>query len=341
MYFSNGNFVKGVNDKVETRVLQDSFGSVKSILKFCNLPFKQVGLFNNLVRKLTKHGYVDNYNLRGAPYDFRNLPDNKYYEKLKILIEQTYQINRNKKVVILSHSFGGIVCNIFLNKMAKNWRSKYIKSLITFGTPWGGTLKSLNMILRGDNLNIPLIKAQDIYLQQRSMQVALYLLPNEIVWSRDQDLVVNKNVTYAIKDLEKLFIDTKYYEGFLRYASILNIMKPRQTPNVKTYCIHGSGKPTMSKIIYKKKFPLGLPEYIYGNGDGSVNLKSLAYCKEWKTKYKVIYKVFKNTEHTNGLYNKSVMNYIHEILDLPKIKKTRYEKLIHNIQKFCNVTVLG
>ena len=67
--------------------------------------------YNKVVDTLVgKEDYVRNISVRGAPYDFRYLPtDANLLSKLAGLVEHTYAINGNKKVIIVAHSLGNLV----------------------------------------------------------------------------------------------------------------------------------------------------------------------------------------------------------------------------------------
>ena len=58
-----------------------------------------------------------------------HLPDN-YHQRLKTLIEETYSINGNKKVTLISHSYGCTVTLYFLSLQTQEWKNKYLKQWI-------------------------------------------------------------------------------------------------------------------------------------------------------------------------------------------------------------------
>ncbi|KAK4337160.1 hypothetical protein RND71_043476 [Anisodus tanguticus] len=83
------------------------------------------------------------------------------------------------------------------------------------------------------------------------------------------------------------------------------------------HCIHGYGVKTMETLHYaQNKFPDGTPEIQYGDGDGTVNLRSLDFCKNWinRSKKPVTYKTFDKTEHMQTTSSDEVVNYIGELV---------------------------
>lgn len=83
------------------------------------------------------------------------------------------------------------------------------------------------------------------------------------------------------------------------------------------HCLHGNQIDTTEKLIYKARtFPQGSPKIINGDGDGTVNIKSLESCKFWKNrqKQKVYHQVFPKVDHMNILKDKYVLQYVHDLL---------------------------
>ena len=64
-------------------------------------------------------------------------------------------------------------------------------------------------------------------------------------------------------------------------------------------------------------FPSGSSELIKGDGDGTVNLKSLASCQAWQTQQNepVTLKTFKNVDHMGLLSNVEAVNYVQSVIN--------------------------
>jgi lysophospholipase-3 len=73
----------------------------------------------------------------------------EYFTALKGLIEETYTLNGNTKVVMIAHSMGNIVFLYFLNHMDQSWKDKYIRSYISLAGPWGGAAKTVLIMASG------------------------------------------------------------------------------------------------------------------------------------------------------------------------------------------------
>lgn len=64
-------------------------------------------------------------------------------------------------------------------------------------------------------------------------------------------------------------------------------------------------------------FPLKYPKLQYGNGDGTVNSRSLEGCVHWTAmqKQKVYHQVFPNADHMKILRDERVMDYIAQLME--------------------------
>jgi triacylglycerol esterase/lipase EstA (alpha/beta hydrolase family) len=93
--------------------------------------------FSKLIIKLKNRGYTERVDLFGAPIDWRlGLAGlNSTFGQLKQLVEKAYTLN-GEKVVILGHSFGGMIEQYFLDTFSqKDWARKYINSAVFIAYP--------------------------------------------------------------------------------------------------------------------------------------------------------------------------------------------------------------
>lgn len=68
--------------------------------------------------------------------------------------------------------------------------------------------------------------------------------------------------------------------------------------------------------MYKKEILDGLPTLINGDGDGTVNIRSLSACSVWKTMQDkpVVPIEIAGVDHMTVLKHPDILNYIHKIL---------------------------
>ena len=88
------------------------------------------------------------------PYDWRR--DNRVAaRKLEYLIAEKlpewreFSGNHHAKVILVAHSMGGLISRYYL-EIAEGWKN--CRALITFGTPYRGSVKSLNFLANGHSV---------------------------------------------------------------------------------------------------------------------------------------------------------------------------------------------
>ena len=119
--------------------------------------------FYIMIQNYRKMGYKDGFSAVGISYDYRRyIHSNKYFENSLI-----YQINRlykntGKKVIIITHSLGGLFTLGNLLRMRKDIRDK-VKSFVPVVPPFAGSSHLLEAYLYGlTDLNTE-IKIGNIY----------------------------------------------------------------------------------------------------------------------------------------------------------------------------------
>lgn len=72
-----------------------------------------------------------------------------FIHNLVTLVEDTYRINNNRKVVLLGHSMGNPYTLYMLNHQPQEWKDKYIQTYISLAGPWGGAAKPVRLMASG------------------------------------------------------------------------------------------------------------------------------------------------------------------------------------------------
>ncbi|XP_033191455.1 lysosomal phospholipase A and acyltransferase [Bombus vancouverensis nearcticus] len=276
--------------------------------------FKDIG--NMLVNQL---GYVRNHSLRGAPYDFRKAPNENemFFNRLKDLVEETYNNNNQVPVTLLAHSMGGPMSLIFLQRQSQKWKDKYINCLITLSAVWGGSVKALKVFAVGDDLGAYLLRQSILKDEQITSPSLGWLLPSRLFWKDTEILVQSEQKNYTLLTLQDYLIDINVPNGWEFRKDNEKYQLDFTAPEVEVHCLYGSGIDTVEKLYYKPGISIeGTPQLIPGDGDGTVNLRSLEGCKYWqgKQKRKVYSQVFPGVNHMEILNNSSVLNYIKILL---------------------------
>ncbi|KAF6772266.1 hypothetical protein AHF37_08958 [Paragonimus kellicotti] len=246
---------------------------------------------HGLVTELKKDPYyVSNRTIRGTPYDFRRSPNENqvYFSQLTELIEETYEINDNRPVVLLGHSLGALYGLYFLQQKTDEWKRTYIKAYMTVGGPFGGSVKALLAVTSGDNFGIFLRDPLVFRDLERSMPSIGLLLPSPRLWSSNEPLIFTPETNYSAHQYDRLFRDITYPEGYEMYLDSTREFDTLLSPTgVQVICVHGSEVSTPVSLTYPQKgwfhkgFPDEAPTITEGEGDGTVPIRSLEICRHW------------------------------------------------------------
>ncbi|KAL6611307.1 hypothetical protein ACP70R_039235 [Stipagrostis hirtigluma subsp. patula] len=267
---------------VETRV--PNFGSAQGFHE--KNPLHPEWCLTKLRDALERIGYRDGETLFGAPYDMRYVPPlpgqpsefySRYFKQLMVLIENVSRKKQREKVILFGHSFGGMVALEFVRNTPLAWRSRYIKHLILAAPVLSqGFIEPLKNLVSGpDMLYVPTATAMSLRAMWRSFETAIMFLPSREVF-RHKPLVITKKRNYTTYDMEEILKAIGFSGGvqaFKRRA--LPNMLYFQAPMVPVTCINGVGNRTPQQLIYWDSNFSASPEFVYGDGDGKINLISM------------------------------------------------------------------
>lgn len=309
---------------VESRV--PDFGSVESVRHLDLRSPKITKYFNALIERYQQIGYVPDTNLFAAPYDFRLAPQqlkDTYFEDLRRLVERA-RVTAKRKVTLVCHSMGCTHLLVFLRQQSAAWRQSRVRKLIALSSPWAGTVKALKALVVGDHLDLPLVSETKIRKLARTSPSIAYLLPQEQVFARPNDnqtqlggptLVETPNKSYKVGQIDELLTDLGLHtqlDWFKRTSVLIRPLEP--LPDVHVDCIHSLNIPTPETLVFRNQsdFPDGEYELVNGEGDGTVNQKSLLVCADWAEKLpdKVKHKVIMNTNHLGVLSHPATLMHI-------------------------------
>ena len=155
--------------------------------------------------------------------------------------------------------------------------------------------------------------------EQRTGSSNAFLLPSRDLWGPNEVLVTTPKRQYTVNDYDALFEDLGFHDGVYLRRNVENLTYPvaDHFPNVTVYCLHGSGVDTPESFKFSDgQFPDAQPTTTNGDGDGTVNLRSLRACEMWSKRqvYKVTSKTYEGVGHNEILSDENVKNYIKELL---------------------------
>ncbi|KAF7262619.1 hypothetical protein EG68_00096 [Paragonimus skrjabini miyazakii] len=164
------------------------------------------------------------------------------------------------------------------------WRKKYIKAYIAVSSPFGGTMKALKMSASGHIRLVSAANRMVLRKLQRSFPSLPFMAPDLRLWPPNETIVITPERNYTAHDMEQFFGDIGYTDGY----QMMEVGKAGQdffegpTHVDEVYCVYGTKTPTLVQLIYDSSFSDQNPQVVNGDGDGSVNLRSLEVCRGWK-----------------------------------------------------------
>ncbi|KAB0798285.1 hypothetical protein PPYR_09278 [Photinus pyralis] len=306
-------------DGVDIRVT--GFGNTESV-EYLDPSHASSGYyFKDIGNALVNLGYVRNLSVRGAPFDFRKAPNENqdYFIQLRELIEATYTANNNTPIILIAHSMGGPMSIYFLSIQSSAWKAKYIKSLVSLSGAWGGTVKAVKVYTIGDNLGSYFLRESVMRQEQITSPSLAWLLPSPYFWHQDETLVQTEHKNYSLRNLQEYFKDIQFMDGWEMKKDTDPFRINITAPGVEVHCLYGINVPTVEKLYYKPGAWLdGYPVLINGDGDGTVNRRSLEGCMLWQRMQKQPVHVvpMRNVDHMQILNSGSVISYITNLMKL-------------------------
>ncbi|CAG0913986.1 unnamed protein product [Notodromas monacha] len=290
--------------------------------------------FVDIATALAGIGYSRGTTLRGAPYDFRKAPNElgAFLASFKELVEDTFAKAGNSRVVLVVHSMGGPIMLNFLARQSQEWKDKYIGSLVSLSGAWGGSLKAVKVAAAGDNLGIFVLNQLSLRTEQRSSPSLSFLFPSRHYWNSSEVLVSRPGRNYTVGDLGEFFKDMAFSDGYEMYQDVKDLVDPTQPPGVEVHCLHGVGVPTWEKIVYQKDsdFPDKPTTLINGDGDGTVNLRSLEACSLWggKQNHPVYHVKFPGVDHLGILRDDGIIKYLTKLMRNYEVVENRRARIL-------------
>ena len=262
-----------------------NFGDKDSLDLKSNLPY--------LIRKNLFDDIMKQENTYPIPYDFRLIHDPIYLEMFYNKLE-TYIESFNKPVDCLTHSTGGLVLHYFLYNKSKDWKNKYINSVIYVNVPFGGLIISIKEIIKITYHN--LLIGKDVL---KSLGGLIINFPNKNIIK--PILIVDGKETNFF---EYFKLDDEYKLYNKNNKMIESFSKPN---NVNTIVVYTSNKNTPSIIsINNRKIKI-----INGPGDGLVPLVSLLHPRKWNQENLEFYHLA-NYEHSSILFSEELLSILYK-----------------------------
>ncbi|VDL78993.1 unnamed protein product [Nippostrongylus brasiliensis] len=228
-----------VTDMPGVDVRIPGFGHTSSVEFLDKSRIAQTSYFFGMIESLVKMGYRRGMDVTAAPYDFRRAPEQlgDYYDRLKALIERTYQRAGNEKVVIVGHSLGNLVALRFFTEIVdQEWKDTYIKSHVAVAPPWGGSVKIVLLYTSGYNFENSeyILPSMGLRTAQRTFTSSAYLFPNRLAYRDDEVLATVGTKNYTLADMKTFFDEINYSIGWRQVEKLDSLNRKLPAPGVKT-----------------------------------------------------------------------------------------------------------
>lgn len=276
------------------------------------------GYFVNVVNALVQLGYRREVSIRGAPYDFRKAPfeDELFPIKLKHLVEETYETNKNTPITFIVHSLGGPKILHFLQRQTQEWKDQYVRRVISLSAAWGGDASSLKTLTVGEDAGIFIIKSKAMKTMFGSASSMARLMPSPLFWKEDEVLAKTNKRSFTVNDYEAFYETIGFPDGWEMYKDALPYIQNFTAPGVEVYCYYGSDVKTLEKLDFGWSHDMsGTPKIEYGAGDGLINERSLEACKVWSDEQKqpIHAKAYPSVNHMTILSNRNVLRDVAQL----------------------------
>ena len=239
-----------------------------------------VGYYQNLVNGLVPLGYVRNKNLEAAPFDFRFAPnENKdWFIKMRNLIEEMYETNGQKSVILIAHSMGSQFSYVFLQQQPIWWKEKYIRSYVLIASCLGGVFLAQSVYF-SEHLDVNSFPVSR--LAERTYPSIAFLLPRVAAFG-DEVLIKSSNAEYRAEDYGRFFQELRNPNAFEQWKDVQSIYDAGNITSqgpFSTYCVAGFGVKTLRGAEFRGPLDQDSSfESIFGDGDGTANDKSMRLC---------------------------------------------------------------
>lgn len=194
-------------------------------------------------------------NYHHFPYDWR-LDNRVAAQQLADRAKEWLALRRDKlhkkdvKLILLAHSMGGLVARYFIECL-KGWSDT--RMLITFGTPYQGSVQALGFLVNGYPVKLGPIKVFDFSKVMRSFPSVYQLLPMfDCVDFGDNNLLTLE----AARDRLPTLNPTMLQDAFDFHGEIANAVKTNASvsgyfPRYEIHPIVGTEQPTHLRATIK------------------------------------------------------------------------------------------
>lgn len=207
----------------------------------------------------------------------------------KVLIEETFEENGKKPVVIICHSMGCTFTYYFFKQQDPTWLSQFISTWFIIGAPFGGTFKYMYGFFGDDDY--PASMFPIIRKAERTFSTAAFLLPSRRAFSNDVVLVSTPDKNYTTDNYEEFFLDLNDLDSLEKYKDVKDLLGNELNIDdlgfMKVVCVGGTGEQTLESTDFFTALTVNENDRkykaVYGDGDGFLQTRSMRECLKFNT----------------------------------------------------------
>ena len=181
-------------------------------------------------------------------------------------------------------------------------------------------MKQILLYASGDTMGIPnfLVNPIKVRGEQRTSTSNLFMLPVKDVWDKSEVLVKTSKRSYTIEDIPQFLKDVGFPQGVKMREHVGDTSSLFKAPGVPVYCMYANTpESTEETLEYAEgEFPDSPSKVVKGNGDGTVNLRSLELCKKFANlqSQKVVTVAVPGQDHNGMLSDDNVLKALEQQL---------------------------
>ncbi|KAK9850975.1 hypothetical protein WJX84_006128 [Apatococcus fuscideae] len=301
------------------------------------------GTYLELINGLKDEGYQERKDLFGAPFDFRlnaeGLQQVGFFKNLTELVEGAVAGNPGTKATLIAHSMGALATTFWLARKGDQWIDAHIAAFISVSAPWQGSPTALKGSISGDNFDISVIPHDLLRPLQSTAPSGPWLFPAADLWG-DKVLVETRGGDkYRAADAVKMLHDLNLTQQAELYGRSHAATYPLPKLRVPMYCLHGSNVSTDYAFQYDVDHFSAAPppapaNRTTGDGDGTVDIRSLMACKEFGPQVKIF--DFPNASHLGILQQKDAVKGIIDLIQTGNTRRHLYRRFWQSLQQIKN-----
>jgi len=141
--------------------------------------------YTEFLNSLRGLGYEENTNLFLCPYDWRHDPRDIMVDLHREILGRLFKFyadagwRRHKKLIIVTHSMGGLVARAYLKKHREYYRNIDV-TLIMVAPPNHGAVATLDVILNGSGLGLNITRQLNVNVETMAPWGLGWALPDEV-----------------------------------------------------------------------------------------------------------------------------------------------------------------